>query len=363
MTQEVALVIPEHHSFRRLQAVSLLLEEAALAYGLDTLRVGTRGFMAGAKPAYADVGFQDTISLETSKAAVRVANDRLMRKSALEVAGIRVPPSRRFGHREVDEDDAVHYAAKFRRGVFVKPRLVETGRFRRVALTDSDAVRESFGDWRERSGNRATFIVERRMFGSEYAFYVVGEDVVSIARVGRGSRFEEIYRRGPDGFGVANSDVLSLAIEAFRALPRMPHGEVRIICPGAHLDAERCTVVSVTPEIGLLQSSQPAAWSEHLAERMVAHAMRNDDLKMSDRSALLTAEFTMNEVADPDTLVEGVSRWFTKFGVKGTVKAGDREVSGTLTGTARLMTTFSELSQAGRFSKSRPQSTSLSRSR
>lgn len=363
MTHEVTRVLPEPRSFRRLQAVSLLLEETVLAYGLDTLRVGTRGFMAGTKPAYADVGFQDTRSLETSRASVRVANDRLMRKSVLEVAGVRVPPSRRFGHGQVDEDEAVQYAGKFRRGVFVKPRLVETGRFRRVALTDSDAIRDSFRNWRERSGNRATFMVERRMFGSEYAFYVVGEHVVSIARVRRGNRFEEIYRHGLDGFGTANPDVLSLAIKAFRALPRMPHGEVRVICPGEYLDPERCTVVSVTPEIGLLRSSQPAAWSEHLAERMVAHAMRDYGPKMSDRSALLTAEFTMNEVADPDTLVKGISEWFTKFEVEGTVEAGDREVSGRLTATVRLVTTFSGLSQAGKLSKSRPQSTSLSRSR
>ena len=70
----------EHHpswpiepkQFSRPRRESLLLEATALSKGLDTMRIGTRGFTAGQAPGCTDIAFQDTLSQETSRSAVRV---------------------------------------------------------------------------------------------------------------------------------------------------------------------------------------------------------------------------------------------------------------------------------------------------
>lgn len=343
--------------FKRLQRASLLLEATAFAHGLDTLRVGSRGFTAGSAPSYSQIGFQDTSSLETSRAAVRTGEDRLMRKIALIEANVRVPPSRRYGHRYVDR--AIRYAQRFQRGVLIKPRLVEAGPTSRAALKDPDEILAAISDSRQKTGTHATYLVERRMLGREYVFYVVGDQVVSAARTqDRGWR-EEIYRAGPDGFGAVEPEVLDLALSAFRAFPAMPHGEVHMMCPGATPVADRCVVVSLSPEIGLLRLRQPWEWSARMAQRIIAHAIRDLPVRAGSGKTPVTTEFTMNEVADPDNLSATVQHWFTETGIEGNAYPEDREVTGTMSVTPGEAATFSGVFQTGKLAASRPQTVAL----
>lgn len=343
--------------FGRHQRVSLLLEATAIAHGLDTMRVGGRGFTAGTAPGFSSIGFQDTISLETSRAAVRTGDDRIMRKVALSEAEVPVPPSRRFGHKHVDE--ALEFAQRFRRGVLIKPRLVDSGPVDPKALQDPEEIRTAVRTWRKKTGSHATYLVERRMFGTEYAFYVVGDQVVSAARLRNRGWDEEIYRAAPQSFGELDSAVLSLVLRAFHALPAMPHGEIHLVCPGNTLDAERCVVVSASPQLGLQRLKQPQAWSAYIAERMIGHAVRNIEPLGIQAREQVAAEFTMNEVSEPRALAEGVQGWFAESGVEGSVGSGDREVTGTITAAPGQIATFSGLCDSGRLSQVRPQTVAL----
>lgn len=357
IAQETPL-IPEPKRFPRRQRVSLLLEATALAQGMETLRVGSRGFTAGSSPSYSEIGFQDTLNLETSRAAVRTSADRLMRKIALSEAGVAVAPSRQFGHKHVDE--ALDFAQRFRRGVLFKPRFVGSAAVDLHPLKEPDKVREAISSSRKATGSHATYLIERRIFGRAYTFYIVGDQVVSAARFGPKGWQEEIYRAGSEGFGEVEPEVLSLALRAFRSFPAMPHGEIRMMCPGDSLVPDRCVVVSVSPEIGLLHLRQPRRWSAHLAEQIVTHSVRNrPDRRREDRNNLVTAEFTMNEVPDPSNLAKGVRRWFSEADIDGSVRSGDREVYGTVTASPGQVVTFSALCHSGKLSASRPQSVAL----
>jgi hypothetical protein len=356
MVQEARLT-PEPKRFLRRQRVSLLLEATALGRGMHTLRVGSRGFTAGSSPSFSEIAFQDTLNLETSRAAVRTTSDRIMRKIALSEADVPVPASRSFGSKNVDE--ALDFAQRFKGGVLVKPRVVEPGPADLHTLKERERVREAIITSRGATGRPSKYLVERRIFGNNYTFYVIGGQVVSAVRYGKDGWQKEIYRAGSGRFGQVDSDVLFLAQRAFRALPAMPHGEIRMVCRGNTLDPDRCVVVSTSPHIGLLHLRQPSGWSVDLAERIIAHSVRKLPERSRDRSGLVTVDFIMNEVPEPSDLVRGIQSWFSLAGVHGSVSAGDREVHGTVTATPGQVVTLSGLSQSGKLSASRPQTVAL----
>lgn len=347
------LIPADDVGFSRTQRVSLLLEATALSRGLNTLRIATRGFTAGHPPGVAEFGFQHTLSTETSRAAVRACDDRLMRQTALTEAEVSVPPSRCFGY--MDADTAIEYSQRFRRGVLIKPRSVEVGPIRRTALTTSDEIQAAIDAWQQVTGDHATYLVERRMTGREYTAYVVGNHVVSVARVRGNSWVEEIYRAGPGGFGQIHPAVLSLALRAFHALPAMPHGEVRIMSPGQEPDPDRCVVVSIRPEIGLLRRNQPTDFSVTLAEHLISHASRNLPGLVPNPPATIAAAFSMNEVSEPHKPADQIQQWIGTHRLTGEVQPGDREIIGTLTATPGQAVTLSGLAKNGVFTTTPPQ--------
>jgi hypothetical protein len=346
---------PERLRFH--QRTSLLLEATALAQGLDTLRVGIRGFTAGAAPSYSDIGFQDTLSHETSRAAVRTGGDRLMRKIALSEAKVAVPPSRRFDHEHAEE--AVEYARQFRRGVLIKPISLDAGPISLQALKEPDELRENIGFWVGSADNPAPYLVERRMFGREYAFYVVGGEVISVVRLRDRRWEEEIYRAGVAGFGEIQPQMTSWVLQAFRALPAMPHGVVHLVCSGTSFDSDGCVVVSASPSISLLRRRQPLEWSANVAEQLISHAVRNVPAYGTNRDGPISLEFTMNDVSDPRVLTQGIQDWLVAAGIDGYANPGDRDVTGALTAFPGQAVTLSGLSQAGKVSTARPQTVAL----
>ena len=349
MTQQHPTWLIESKRFSRPRRESLLLEAAALSNGLDTMRIGARGFTAGQAPRCDDIAFQDTISQETSRSAVRTAEDRLMAKTALTEAKLRVPQSRRFGYKNIDE--AVEYARRFRRGAIIKPRMVDTGRISRIALTEPADIREEIESWQETTGSHATFLVERRMFSREYSFIIVDGEVVSVGRC-RNRRWErEITSVHPE--------VLDLALQAFSAFPAMPHAEVRMFCHDPFAGPEGCVIASVSPEIGLISVHKPRKWSTRVAEQLIDHAARHLAARSSVSGREITAVFTMNELSDPEAMARGIKHWMSQYQVVGSASSGDRIVTGQITGTPGELVTLSGLAKAGKLSQESPQTITL----
>lgn len=335
----------EPKQFSRPRRESLLLEATALVKGLDTMRISPWGFTAGQAPQCADLAFHGTISQETSRSAVRAAGDRLMAKTVLTEAKLRVPQSRRFGYKNID--DAVQYAQRFRRGAIIKPRMVESGRISRRALTEPAKIRSAIESWQETTGGHSTYLVERRMFSREYCFVIVGGEVISAGRR-RNQRWEK------EVTGV-RPEVLALAVEAFNAFPAMPHGEVRMFCQDPFAGSGGGTIAAVKPEIALLEPDKSQEWSVGVAERIITHAARNFTTCPRASGGEITAEFTMNELSDPEAMVTEITQWMGEVGVNGTADAGVRLVSGLITGTPGELVTLSGLAKAGKLSGESPQ--------
>lgn len=346
MTQQHPTWPVEPMQFSRLRRESLLLEATALSNGLDTMRIGTRGFTAGHAPRCADIAFQDTISQETSRSAVRTAEDRLTAKTALTEANLRVPQSRRFGYKNIDE--AVEYAQSFRRGAIIKPRMADAGRVSRKALTEPADIREAIESWRQITGAHATYLVERRMFSREYSFIIVDGEVAS-AGLCRNRRWEKEVTS-------VHPEVLDLAVQAFNAFPAMPHAEVRMFCQDAFAGPERCVVASVSPEIGLISVRKPQEWSTRVAEHLIECAARYLRIQPTTGGVHVNATFVMNELSDPRVMAQGITRWLDRAGVVGAASAGGRIVTGVITGTPGELVTLSGLAKAGRLSSESPQS-------
>lgn len=336
----------EPMQFSRPRRESLLLEATAMSKGLDTMRIGDRGFTAGQAPRCADIAFQDTISQETSRSAVRTAGDRLMAKTALTEAKLPVPQSRCFGYKNINE--AVEYAQSFRRGAIIKPRMADAGRVSRKALTEPADIREAIESWRQTTGTHATYLVERRMFSREYAFIIVDGEVISAGRCRNRRWDQEVTSVHPE--------VLALAVQAFNAFPAMPHAEVRMFCQDPSAGPERCVVASVSPDIGLISVHKSQELSARVAEQLIEHAARHVRLPSAAGGARITAGFTMSELSDPQMMGGGVTHWMGQAGVIGSVSCGERRLTGVMTGTPGELVTLSGLAKAGRLLDESPQS-------
>ena len=335
---------------RRRTRASLLLEACALSRGISTIRVGPRAFASA--PPGSDVGFHGGTSLETSRVSERICADRVMRKALLSQAGVPVPPSAVFGFE--DPDQAARYAAQLGGPVLLKTKERTAGR--PLLVPAGSDVAGALEQLRSRVPSSSAYLVEGRVPGTEYAFCVVGGQVVSAVQRQRGAWHAEVAR---DGEGDVHPDVLALAVQVVRALPSVPHGTVRMKCQNAAAGAAGCTVVSVRPAIGLIGRRPPAEWSVHVADRMVAHAARNMAVTGQGRGRM-TAAFTMTELADTAGMTEQVREWIGEAGLDGTVQtAGQRQVSGSLSGAPGRVVLLSGLAVTGKLGGQVPQSVTL----
>lgn len=337
---------------------STLLEATALARGLDTVRLNGDSFVAGRDPFFSDFGFWGALSSETSRAAVRVTRDRVKRKTALSKAGIRVPQSRRFGYRHVDQ--AIDYALRFSRGVIVKPRALSAGAVSRKALTEPDQVRQTISSWKESPGSGVDYLVEARILGPEYVFYIVAGQVESVVLRRNRAWFQEIYRRDSFGASEVSPKVLDLAVSALRAVPKTPYGEVRIVGRDALSDPERGRVVSLRPTIELINGNSTQDWSLHMADRLVAHGMIGSaSTPTGSAGQRVTAQLIAAEIPDASSVAAAVTNWLSSTGTAGDVRAIDRELTGTLTGTPGELSSLASLMRTGKLVRVVPQTVKL----
>lgn len=351
-------LLAEGVTTRRL--ASTLLEATALAHGLDTVRINGDSFVAGSDPLYTAFGFWGGLSSETSRSAVRTTRDRIKRKAALSRVGVRVPQSRRFGYRHVDQ--AVSYAQRFSRGIMIKPRALSAGSTSRQALTEPDQVREAIASWKDTPGSGADYLVEARIHGPEFVFYIIADRVESVVRRRNRAWSEEVYRHGSPTTTDISPEVLELARRSLQAMPRTLYGEVRIAGQNALVEPARCRVISVRPTIELINGRSTQEWSLHMADRLVAHGMRNYRTDhRAEAQAHSKTQLTVTEVANADRLGARVDRWLRENGLEGKMQSSDRELSGVITGTPGEVASLSSVIRTGQLLRQFPQTVKLRR--
>lgn len=337
---------------------SALLEATALARGLDTVRLNGDSFVAGRDPLFTEFGFWGALSSETSRAAVRVARDRVKRKTALSKAGVPVPQSRRFGYKHVDQ--AVAYAQRFSRGVIVKPRALSAGVVSRQALIEPEQVRQVIASWQEAPGSGVDYLVEGRIHGPEYVFYIISGQVASVVRRRNRAWAEEIYRQGSAENRKIHSEVLQFAVRALQSLPKTAHGEVRIAGRNPLAGPQGSRVVSVRPTIELVTGNSTQEWSLHMADQMVGHEVIGSPSTSSDSAGQrLTVELTATEIPDPNSVASAVNNWLPSTGIAGDVAAMERELTGTLIGTPGELSSLASLLRTGKLVQVFPQTVKL----
>ena len=346
---------------RRSVRTSLLLESCAVARGLHTMRVGPQAFLGGADATTSDLGFRGSISLETSRVAVRVCADRIVRKVTMTERDVTVPRSRTFARGQADQ--AAAYAEALGYPVLVRPRARFPKGPLREPAPDAQRLRDDLQDRADRGRPGSAMVVEQWVPGPVYSFAVVGDRVVSVVRKRRRQWVSEVYRSGAHGFGDVHPEVLDLAVCALHALPSVPHGVVHIRCPDLTEPpgTPPCVVVSVDAEIGLIARRPPSSWSLFVAEQMVAHAARHvakSDMVPAD---LVHVRFVMSEVTDRAAMVRDVRRWISAREVEGDVDEGseDQAVVGRLTGAPGAVTMLSGLAATGRLGARAPQAVTL----
>lgn len=338
-----------------------VLEAAALRHGLDTVRINGSTFVAGEAPWFNTLGFWGPLSSETSRNATRITRDRVKRKAALAASGIRTPQSRRFGYSHTEE--AIAYAQRFRRGVIIKPRALDAGRISLKALTDPEEIRRTISAWQKTPGAGRDFLVEGRISGPEYVFYVVGSQVHSVVRRRRRIWDEEVYRVGGDQNQEIHPEVLDLAVNALAAIPRTPFGEVRIAGRNALTDPARCRVVSVRATIELVSGPSPRGWTLSLADLLLSHRIQQapgvEDVAPRTR---VHARVSATELAGPEESLNKISAWLAQGPIEGDLHAGDSWIKGALTGTPGELASFSYVMRTGRLTSEVPQTVTLTQS-
>lgn len=338
-----------------LTRASLLLEACALSLGFDTVRINRRGFLAGANGEFSAFGFQESISTETSRAAVRICEDRVARKEALRRDGVKIPRSRSFAA------DEVHEAEKYAAGLgatYVKPRSAEH-RVARKPLQSGEEAAASMQQWVDELGRHQTYLVERRVGGREYSFYVVGGEVVSVVLRRSGNWAKEVYRPGSAGFGNVHPEILQLAVRAAAAMPTMPHCTVQIVVRNIEATPDRSVVVAVSPQILLMGTRPDPEWSVFLADSMVRYAARGRAGNAGD-SAAREMHFEFDDVADSDSVATAVQAWLQEAGITGEARTLGRAVTGFVIATPGQAVGMSGMAKAGRFGGGVPQTVTLS---
>ena len=335
-----------------------LLEATALAQGLDIVRINGTSFVAGRAPWFNTLGFWGPLSSETSRNAVRITRDRVKRKAALTASGIRVPQSRRFSYSQIDE--AIAYGKRFRGGVIIKPWALSAGRVSLNGLTDPADMRKAITAWQQTPENGGGFLVEGRIYGPEYVFYVVRDQVHSVVRRRNRVWAEEIYRHGRDRNSEIDPGVLGLAVDALRAIPRTPFGEVRIRGRNALMDPSRCRVVSVRATLEPVTGPSPREWSSSLADLLISQStQRATGELVAVPHSRVTAEVSATELPRAESFVAKVNSWLAQGPIAGDLQAEDRRLRGSLTGTPGELASFSQMMRTRKLISETPQTVTL----
>lgn len=249
---------------------NLLLESAALARGLSTVRVGSRAFIAADEAHDQRIGFHQTLSLKSSRAAVRAWEDRLLRREHLRAADLPLPASQRVSLEDTDEIRRI--AAGWEHGALLKPVIRAAGALTRRPTEGEDPLDHDIARWQDRARPATQFLVEQRITGREYHFLVAENQVASVIRR-RGRRWGAEIWRADEPSSTVHPEVLDLAVRTLAALPQSGHGVVRMICPSPATGTEGCVVVSAGPDVAFVGPRVPREWSIRTADALVGAAV------------------------------------------------------------------------------------------
>lgn len=162
--------------FKKLALDSHLIEQEALAHGMDTTRLSTLIFSARPPSGEGELAFYWTSSNRTSRIGTYVAGNKQIARRVLQKAGVSVPEGRQFHLSQ--RDHAVSYAHKLGWPVVVKPQA-GTGGFGATTNINSDSDL-AWAIEAIKQTRHSDFVVERHIAGDKYRFLVVGERVLSV---------------------------------------------------------------------------------------------------------------------------------------------------------------------------------------
>ncbi|WP_165367337.1 acylphosphatase, partial [Phytoactinopolyspora endophytica] len=221
-----------------------LLDRAALAYGLNTTRLG-RGVLFAGHPKLAEpIGFASRRSSWTGVSTRAVVDKKDLAKKILHAAGVAVPQGDVFNPDQSEQ--AVRYALSLGVPVVVKPRAGSHGAGVTTDLREEGDIRSAIAALASTSFAQRAFVVEEYAPGEDYRFLVVGDRVVSV-----------VLRRPASVHGDGRSSVLELVIQKNRHRLENPQTHGSLIELGQNagywLDRQGLTLDSVPAEGSLVK--------------------------------------------------------------------------------------------------------------
>lgn len=163
---------------------TVLLERNALAYGLQTQRVGSLDFVARDGRGHS-VGFNRTGSSLNSRSAAPLTGNKHSTRLLLERAGVPAPRGRRFSF--ADQESAVEYAEMIGYPVVFKPLSGMEGKGVVTGIRSAEDLRWAFESVRGTRFEKDDLLVEEHVDGETYRVVVVEGKAVSILIARRGS--------------------------------------------------------------------------------------------------------------------------------------------------------------------------------
>lgn len=191
------------------------IQEAAIARGLSTLRLGPKDFIA-ADTRGRSVAFSLSLSEASSPVPGVVTANKQLTRQFLRAAGTPVPPGRAFGFTE--SGDAVAYAESLGYPVVVKPLAGQGGAGVMTNIGDADAVHQAIDALATKQGGRGRFIVEEHVPGQDYRIYVAYGQVLSV-----------VLRRPASITGDGQRTVAELVLAKNYLRRHNPHTRTRLI--------------------------------------------------------------------------------------------------------------------------------------
>jgi D-alanine-D-alanine ligase-like ATP-grasp enzyme/poly-gamma-glutamate capsule biosynthesis protein CapA/YwtB (metallophosphatase superfamily) len=212
---------PTRH-FKLREFESHVLELQALSRGLATRRFNDRVFIAW-DTAGSAMEFSGPNTAGTSQLGKELMNNKAHSRTLLEAAGVPVPRGREFALD--DRAGALAYADDLGWPVVVKPVDGSGGRGVSSGITSAHefhVAHDTLLAAMKRRSRRASFLVEEHVDGSDYRFYVLDGEVLSV-----------LTRRRASVVGDGRLTVSQLVARKNRERQRNPHLRTRPLALGA----------------------------------------------------------------------------------------------------------------------------------
>lgn len=166
-----------YQGFSRLGLASQRIQQAAVARGLRTLRLGAQDFTAW-DGAGRTVSFAQSSAQDSSAVSGLLTDDKQLTRHLLAEAGVPAPHGRVFRFSETE--DALTFAGRLGWPVVLKPLRGYGGVGVSTGLADGEQLAAAIGRLRAATGDRGRFVVEQHVPGADYRIYVSYGEVLSV---------------------------------------------------------------------------------------------------------------------------------------------------------------------------------------